>query len=334
MSDIGFENIDWNQLGNPDYLIRIGVDPTIANSTGTAGPPPGPTTVGGIAQNAVSGRAVVQAILRDAGLDITPEVEQYIATLTTNFGNDLARLGGVVNADLYDTGSTLGKIVDQKYPEIALHAKNGYGAITVGDVLSFRQTATELAKQEGFDVNLLDFKDWIGNGKGLPELQSRIHDAYGALRQADPGAVDQLHTLYGATPGQLGMFAMDPTRTVDDLLRELEAANIGAAGLRTGYGQLAAGQLESLAARGVTAQQAQQGFGELAGMQPLFRVLPGQGGRNITQDTQLAAEFGGDAAAKKTIEEERQRRLATFGGGGGFGAGQKGVVGLGAANTG
>lgn len=332
MSDISFENIDWNRLGDPAYLISIGVDPTIAVTPPSGSP--GPTTVGGIVQNNLSGRAVVQAILRGAGLDITPDLEQYVTNLATNYANDLTRLGAVVNADLYDTGSTLGKVVDQKYPELALRTKNGFGFMSVGDAIDYRRTAQQVARAEGYPTELLDYKKLISQNVGLPELQTRIRDNYGAVRDAMPEVVDQLHTLYNLTPGDISALVSDPAETSAHLLRRFQSAQIAAAGVGASYGQIGAGTAEQLAAQGVTDTQARQGFGSLAQLRQLLNPITGEAGfGGISQEQQLAAEFGGNADAQRLIEEQRARRKASFAGGGGFGVTQRGLGGGGLATT-
>jgi hypothetical protein len=304
VSDIGFENIDWNQLGNPDYLIRIGVDPTIANTLPQGGPPQ-PTTVG----------------------------DGYITNLVTNFGSDLSRLGAVVSADLYDTGSTLGKIVDQKYPELAQRVKNGHAPGTVGEALAYRTTAAQYARAEGLPPNLLDPSKLYANDVSLPEVQSRLHNFYRAVSDSAPDVVAQLHDYYGYSAAQIGALAVDPALTEAHLVRQFEAAQIGAAGQRTGYGGVDTATAEQLAAQGVTADQAQTGFGNLAQQRPLFAALPGSGEDTIGTGEQVAATFSNSQAAQERIRRRREQRQAQFAGGGQFGGGQRGVGGLGSAVT-
>lgn len=331
MSDIPFESIDWNQLGNPDYLLRIGVDPT--QITSPPAPAPGPTTVGGIVQNNLSGRAVVQAILRDAGLDITPELDQYISNLASSYGNDIARLGAVVNADLYDTGSTLGKVVDQKFPEIAQRVKNGYAPISVGDAITYRNTSNQYARAEGLPPNLLDPSKLIANNVSLVEVQSRLHNFYRAVEDSAPDVVAQLHDYYGYSRAQIAALAVDPDQTEAHLVRQFESAQVGAAGTRASFGPVTTAEAEQLAAQGVTGDAAAQGFGQLAAQRGLFTALPGQGEDDITRQEQLGAVFSNSQAAAERIRRRRERRLAEFGGGGGLNVVKGGVGGLGNATT-
>lgn len=82
---------------------------------------------------------------------------------------------------------------------------------------------------------------------------------------------------------------------------------------------------------GISAQQAQQGFGSLVQGAQLFQSLPGMTSEGtIGRETQLAAAFGGDALAQQEIERRRRERQAAFEGGGSFAASQQGVTGLGA----
>jgi len=83
-----------------------------------------------------------------------------------------------------------------------------------------------------------------------------------------------------------------------------------------------------LAKQGLTDTQAQQGLGQLAGEKELFTGLPGQGEADISQQTQLGAEFGGNATDQETILARQRQRTATFGGSSNVATTSTGAVGL------
>lgn len=339
MSDIGFDNIDWNRLGDPEYLISLGVDPTIANSP--PAPAPGPTTVGGIVQNNLSGRAIIQAILRGAGLDVTPELDQYISDLSANYGNDVTRLGAVVNADLYDKQSTLGKIVDQRYPTLGIHnaaaVAQGLPTLSVGDYLSTRQQNEQIIQDSGLspyvDKQALADK-WIAGFTSPSEAADRIKAAQTAVFNEPLEVRAAFHQMFGGgdSLGAATAYFLDPAASVPKIQQQLRAAEIGGAATRVGYGVLTADEASRLAQLGVSADQAQQGFGQLASESQILSPLPGEVDPGISRDVQLAAQFGGDAAAQQQILRARQAKQAVFGDAGrGWATGRAGVGGLGSA---
>jgi hypothetical protein len=93
--------------------------------------------------------------------------------------------------------------------------------------------------------------------------------------------------------------------------------------------QLGMGTAEELAAQGITAAEAQQGFGQIGTQQELFNPL--QGEQAITQEQQISGTFGTNAEARKAIAARRRSRQAAFETGGGFattqGASALGTVG-------
>lgn len=316
-------------LSTPLDQLAPGAPSSIPASTSP--PTPTTTTVGGLTADQANGKAILQAILRDSGLD-DPSLAQYITDLITAGGTATdwqARL----NADLYDTGSTLGKIVNQRFPELGQRIKNGYAPMSVGEALSYRTTAAQYARAEGLPPDLLDPAKLIANNVALPEVQSRLHGFYREFSAQAPDVAEQLHTLYNLSPAQIGALAVNPDVTEQHLVNMLQAGQIGAAGVRTGFGQIGAGTAEGLAAQGVTADQAQAGFGQLARNTPLFTALPGSGEDTISQGEQLGAQFSNAQAAQLRIERRRQQRLAAFQGGGGLGASNRGVGGLGSASN-
>lgn len=313
-------------LGVTDISQFINENPGV--TVGTPAPPVA-SNVGGLSTNPDSGRAILQSILRAAGLE-SPELNQYITDLVTQ-GGTVSDWQARLNADLYDTSTVPGKVVAQRYPELGQRISNGYSPGSVAEALAYRTTAAQYARAEGLPSDLLDPGKLYANNVSLSEVQSRLHDVYRAVSDASPDVVAQLHDYYGLTPAQIAANSLDPTKAEADLLRQFHAGEIGAAAGRTGFGAVSGADAEQLARQGVTADQAQQGFGNLAAQRGLFTALPGSGEDTIDQGTQIAATFSNSQAAAERIRRRKEARLAAFGGGGGLGAGQRGVGGLGSA---
>jgi len=176
----------------------------------------------------------------------------------------------------------------------------------------------------------------IGGQVSRAELRDRATAAYTAVRQADPGTVQELRNLYGVTEGDMAAYFLDPTKAVNaigqrltgqDLIRRTQAAQVSAqARQQAGIG-LTAEQAEGLATAGVDQGTARQGFTQIFEQEQLYR--PQMAGEDVIgQEEAIAAAFGTSASAAQRVATRRRRRQAEFEAGGGFAAGQTGVAGL------
>lgn len=192
----------------------------------------------------------------------------------------------------------------------------------------------------GFYDTQQDLAKLIGNDVSAAEFDARIQRGYMAAQNAPQAVKQQLQDLYGVTEADMAAYYLDPTRATDVMgrkksstlyARQLEAAQIAAQGKQQANIQLGAMTAEELAASGVSASQAQQGFGEIGATQELFKATTGEaaaGDANIGTEQQIAGTFGTNAQARLAIAERKRRRQAEFQGSTGFGAGQTGAVGL------
>lgn len=185
----------------------------------------------------------------------------------------------------------------------------------------------------GFYDDPGDFAKFIAGRVSPAELQQRVQQGVVAAQQAPTEVRSELERLYGVDSGELTAFFLDPDRALPLIQQRFTAAQIAGASQRTGFGSLTATEAERLGSLGISAEAAQQGFGQIMQGAELYNPLPGEGGTSIGRELQLAATFGGDVAAQQTIEQQIGRRKATFAQGGDFAAGAKGISGLGSAAT-
>lgn len=125
---------------------------------------------------------------------------------------------------------------------------------------------------------------------------------------------------------------IDPNKGNDVIKRQFTAAQMAASAQETGFGTLNKSQAERVAGTGVSADQAQGIFSNLAQLSPLENPLD-QGSASITGEDLLSAGFEGNAQAQKKIAREQRRRVAQFEAGGTFASSREGVSGLGSAAT-
>jgi hypothetical protein len=280
-----------------------------------------------------SGAAVIAAVLRSAGLELTPEVAQYADQLRTLYGSDITGLQNQLAADLYTKGNPLGDLVAKTYPEIAARTAAGLTNINVAEAQAYRNQVTQTMKAYGLPSGFYDSPDdWVNfhtADLSADEINHRITQGYAAAMNADQGVRDQLSRLYGVDQGALAAYYLDPKRA-EPLLTNQFAASQAAAGANLGGYQLTAGEAERAGGMGLGEGQAAQAFGNLTNQRELFNPLAGEQGQSIDRTQQVNAALG-DTAAQEAIDRVARARRAVFGAGGGYAGGQTGVTGLGTA---
>jgi len=211
----------------------------------------------------------------------------------------------------------------QVFKPILDRQQMGLPTITEDDVLNLRRQYAQIDLAHGApqDFNgTQDYDAFITNDMSANEYNDRWNLAEQQVALEPPGVQYELASQFGATPGHMASYFLDPTKTLNTLQRNVTAAQIGATGLRAGYGQVDQTTLQNLAGQGITASQATQGFGTLANEAQLFNALPGENqNANITQAEQIGAQFNNQAAAQRRIAQRSAERAAAFTGGGTFG---------------
>lgn len=226
---------------------------------------------------------------------------------------------------------------NERFPAIKARTKAGLPALSPGEYVSYEKNATEYMRAaglpKGFYDDKTDFTKFLTNDVSLNELGQRIDMAKQAAYQAPTELRQALRGKFGLGDGDLAAFFLDPDKAQPLLQRTYNAAAIAGAGTRTGY-DTSADQDYRLADLGVSADQAQAGFGQLGHDKELFSALTGHSNEGaISTDTQLAAQFGGNSNATDQVESRRRQRQAEFRDGGQFAETQGGITGLGSAGS-
>lgn len=269
-----------------------------------------------------SASASVGNTLKSFGLNMSAAT---IDKLTNSF-----RTGG---QDQFYEDLTQTDEYNQRFP--AMKALNAAGHhIDENTYIQTADTYTKTMNSYGIPAEMQSglADKFIGGLVSPAEVNSRIQDAAQAAYQSPPETRAALASLYGITGGDLISFFLDPAKSTNLMQqRVLSGGTIAGVAQASGYGALTKEEAEGLGTdRGVTAQQAEQGFGQLAHEGELFNPIEG-GEATITRQQQLGAEFGGDQASRDQILNQAARRKATFQAGGDYAAGSKGVTGLGTA---
>jgi hypothetical protein len=221
------------------------------------------------------------------------------------------------------------KAFQDRFPANKILADSGEQQYTVRQYLTleadFKRTLQGRGMPPGFYDQPSDFQAWIAGGTSPDEVGARIDQGYQAVRNAPANVVAEFQRLYGVSEGDLAAYFIDPTRarpTFDryEAERQARSAAISAQAQQQAQIQLQTQEAEALARAGVTPEQAQTKFTDIAESQGLFAGQM-QGEEAVSREEQIGATFGTNAAARKAIAERRRRRTAQFEAGGGF-AGQ------------
>jgi len=180
---------------------------------------------------------------------------------------------------------------------------------------SYRQVLQGAGLPKGFYDTPADFTNWIAGDVSATELKTRADEA-SAISNGNPQLRDAMKQLYGVADGDITAYFLDQSRAEPMLRKQEQAAEIAAAGLQRGFAP--SQYAEQFAAQGVTASQAQQGYGLIAQEYRPMQDLAALYGTTWTQGEAELSTFspgtlgnantqtpGGENAAQK------QRRLAS-----------------------
>lgn len=218
-----------------------------------------------------------------------------------------------------------------RFPAIEQRREAGLPALSPGEYVSYENSAQQMLRAaglpSGFYDSPQDYTNFLAKNVSLSELSQRITDAQQAAFNTPEQDRSEFYRL-GFGHGDLTAMFLNPDLAEPLLHKQLTAAGIAGSSQRAGYGSLTAGQALGLTDLGVSQQQAQDGFTSLAHQRELFGAL-NAGEDQISQQEQLGAQFGGNAAAQQRINDRSRSRVAAFSGGGGYGGSQTGLSGLG-----
>jgi hypothetical protein len=164
----------------------------------------------------------------------------------------------------------------------------------------------DLGRQEGFEKLLAaDVRD--------DELADRLNVAYNRVINAAPQIKESLKQFYpDITNGDILAYTLDPEKAILDIKRKVTAAEIGAGAAIAGLGTTRA-RAEELGAFGVTAQQAREGFQNVATVLPrasqLGDIYSKQGMGPYGQATAEAEFFGTTGSVEATRMRGKLKQL-------------------------
>lgn len=169
---------------------------------------------------------------------------------------------------------------------------------------SYRQILQTAGLPKGFYDQPNDFVGWIGRNVSPSEIQSRVDLATQATVLANPSYREALKQM-GIQDSELTAYFLDQNRALPLIQKAAATAAVGAGALAQGL-TFDRQYAETLATQGVTAQQAREGYSQIAGELPELSKLGSIYGDEFTQRTAEQAVLEGNAGAG-----EKRRRLAS-----------------------
>jgi hypothetical protein len=178
----------------------------------------------------------------------------------------------------------------------------GLRGLTEAEYVSLEDQYQQVMRQYGLPKSFYstgklgrqpELEKFIAGDVSPVELEDRIQLAVDRVQNAAPEVVDALTKYYGGPGGisqsNLVAYVLDPERALPEIKRKIQAAEIGGAAATSGLG-LSKLRAEELAARGITQEKAQAGYGVIAG--------------GITRGQQLAKIYGAEPYDQATAEQE------------------------------
>jgi hypothetical protein len=256
-------------------------------------------------------RNTIRAVLSTYGLgDLSDFLYGVYARGEVNINNPDAIIFAIREQDAYK----------KRFAANAARAKKGLAELDPASYLQlenqYRQLLQSNGLPSGFYDSTDDFTALLTGDVSPQELQTRVQQGFRAVQDADPEVKRQMQELYGVNEAGLAAYFLDPTKAAPILTRQAEAAKIAARAKEQSRIQLGFATAEEIAARGITAQEAEAGFTAMGLQEGLYTEMFGE--KALTQQQKVGAALGYDVEGQRGIKQRQATRKAEFGGGGSF----------------
>jgi hypothetical protein len=178
--------------------------------------------------------------------------------------------------------------------------------------------AREYGLPEGFYDGQEDFQRWIAADVSPAEFEERASAASKAYINAPQDVKEQWANVYGLTPGDAVAAFLDENKAMDMINRRVAAVNISTEARRAFNDPYAIDQVRAgeLADKGVSQQDAQRGFQDVAGRFERDAYLGRLAGEAFTrteaEDEVLLGDSGAKAERDRIYNAERGRFNENF----------------------
>ena len=182
---------------------------------------------------------------------------------------------------------------------------------------SYRQIMQSAGLPSGFYDNPSDFAGWIGRNVSPSEIQSRVDLATQATVLASADYRKALNQI-GISDSELTAYFLDQNKALPIIQKSAATAAVGAAAIAHGL-TFDTTYAEQLATKGISGDEAQQGYSQVAQELGTMKELGNIYGQDWAQRTSEEAVFGGSAEAVNRKNRLLSQERGQFGGATGTG---------------
>jgi hypothetical protein len=300
-----------------------------------------------IAEKAATDKAAADKLAADKAAADKAKADSGVTQSAKDIVNGYLREAGLSGlADKawsqWNSGTSAEQIMDwvRQQPEYATRfpamaaLRSAGRSITEGQYVAKEQADIDMMTTYGIPADIATNRTLLGsliaNNVNQVTLQERLMAGQDSIMSQNKDVLAYAKEAFGLTPGDLTAFVLNPDIAVPVLQQKAKAIQIGGAAFQAQQA-VDANQAMALAAAGITAQQAQQGFGNIAQQGQFKQELPGDISGNLSNEELVNAQFGMDPVALAKLKKVAATRAGTFQEGGQFTSSATGVGGIGSA---
>lgn len=221
----------------------------------------------------------------------------------------------------------------REFPEIEARRKARLSPLNAGQIVQYRQQVRDILNTMGVSPHVVQdkklYQQLLISDKSPAEIERRMTRGYAEIAQSAPEVIDTFKRWFGDPTQYLATMVLDPKIGALEIEQRASAAVLGGMGERFGFAFDKARAME-LARAGVRPDQIRQGLGQLEELSPTFDETITEGEDLSAEDEGADVVFG--LAGGEALRRRGETRQAATAGGGGAAIGQRGVIGLGAAD--
>lgn len=251
-----------------------------------------------------SARTIVREYLRQWGLtELSADVDRLIRE---GIGSD------AITIQLRDTEAYKRRFQANQAREAA-----GLPVLSPAEYLAAEDAYRQVLRTYGLPASFYDqpddFHQFISRDVSPEEVNARAAAAQTTWLTTDQGVRDAWRSFYGLTDGAAIASILDPDRALPIVQRMVTAAQLGSLASRNGLGA-DRDRFEQYADRGITAEQAAQGFADIGQTLTTDQAIARRFGQTFTQAESEAGRIAGLASAQRKQRELAQSESALFDG--------------------
>ena len=282
--------------------------------------PSTPPGAGSPAQNSSDLTAGLVGVGRDAAAALINLFTQYgLGTLAPKI---VQMIQGGMSSDTISIELQQTSEYKQRFAANDKRIKAGLPALSPAEYLaterSYRQIMQAAGLPVGFYDSTDDFTKWLEMDVSPTEVKARVDAASDAINQTPPETLDYLKQWYNVS--DLTAFALDPTKAQPLIEQRIKAAEATTLAKSQGV-EVDRTTAEQIGRQGFSAQQMQQGFGQVAQDATAATKLSDIYGGDLTTGDLVKEVFMNDAQAAQKRTRLASQERAAFGGSAGAGRG-------------